>query len=107
MRPVLGGSSHVSQDSLSVHFGLGLAPHGTVEVLWPGGVRNRLYHVRPGESLLLPEVPVSFDDPSLSRRDYGKQVRQALEDLMDTRVISRQERNRLFASAMRAFASSR
>jgi len=50
-QPVLGGSSYASQDSLEIGFGLGRAPHGRVDILWPGGVRNRLYRVRHGERI--------------------------------------------------------
>src|SRR5262249_60683079 len=41
MRPVMGGGSYGSQDSLEGTFGLGAATEGTLEVLWPGGTRNR------------------------------------------------------------------
>jgi enediyne biosynthesis protein E4 len=56
MRPVLGASSYASQDSLAITFGLGSA----VDVLWPGGVRNRLYDVRPSDRIVLPEIPCDF-----------------------------------------------
>ncbi|MEO1084272.1 MAG: CRTAC1 family protein, partial [Acidobacteriota bacterium] len=61
MRPILGGSSYASQDSLEAHFGLGRERRARVEVLWPGGVRNRLYRVRAGEHVIFPEIPCSYD----------------------------------------------
>src|SRR5262249_34054530 len=42
MQPIVAGSSFASQDSLVADFGLGGARQGTVDILWPGGVRNRL-----------------------------------------------------------------
>jgi enediyne biosynthesis protein E4 len=51
MQPILGGSSYASQDSLAANFGLGSADRGTVEVLWTGGVRNRLYDVQHAEQI--------------------------------------------------------
>jgi len=51
MEPILGGSSFISQNSLAANFGLGSETRGTVEVLWPGGVRNRLYNVEAGEKI--------------------------------------------------------
>src|SRR5205085_9073605 len=45
MLPVLGGSSSLSQNSLVLGFGLGPARRGTLEGVWPNGVKNRRYHV--------------------------------------------------------------
>jgi len=49
MSPVVGGSSHSSQHALERVFGLGAARRGSLDVAWPGGVRNRLLGVRAGE----------------------------------------------------------
>lgn len=103
-RPVLGGSSYASQNALETTFGLGSAPGATVEVLWPGGVRNRLYGVRSGERVVLPEIPCSFDDRSSSRVAYGACVRGALDRLEREGVVDRRTRGRLLGSALRAFA---
>lgn len=48
LRPIIAGSSYSSQDDLAANFGLGSASYGVAEVLWPGGVRNRLYGVWKG-----------------------------------------------------------
>jgi hypothetical protein len=48
MRPIVGGSSYASQDSLSSLFGLGKGRRGTADILWPGGTRNRLYDLDAG-----------------------------------------------------------
>ncbi len=104
MQPVLGGSSHLSQDSLAQNFGLGEAKRGVVEVLWPGGVRNRLYGVKHGERIVFPEIPCSYAAEWDEVRDYRQCVQGALGELVDAGVLSRAERGRFLASAMRAFA---
>ena len=107
LTPVLGGSSYASQNSLTVTAGLGAAARGTVEVLWPGGVRNRLYEVAASERLLLPEIPCSFDS-AMSRNDYAKCVKESLKDLRlpHVGVLTHAEAERLEASALRAFDES-
>jgi len=101
--PVLGGSSYASQSSLEVLCGLGDAPHGTVEILWPGGTRNRLYNVHAGERLTLPEIPCSFEDPSLGRPQYIACVRDALDGLLAAGAVDEPLAGRLMGSAVRAF----
>ncbi len=103
MMPVVGGSSHSSQDALDKIFGLGQRSKGTVEVLWPGGVRNRLYDVRRGERILLPEIPCSFDATWRNQGEYVRCVVKALGDLRDAGVIDSRARARLLVSAIRAF----
>lgn len=105
--PVLGGSSYASQNSLTVQAGLGAATTGTVEVQWPGGVRNRLYDVAASERVLLPEIPCSYDAP-VSRKDYGKCVKESLKDLRHPHVdvLTHAQADRLEASALRAYDES-
>lgn len=107
IRPVLGGSSYASQHALETTFGLGRAPKATVEVLWPGGVRNRVDGVRAGERIELPEIPCSFDDPSFTRGTYARCVRDALDGLEAAGVLDPGERGRFLSSALRAFAEHR
>lgn len=106
IQPVLGGSSYASQHSLARQFGLGSAPKATVEVLWPGGVRNRLYDVRAGERIVFPEIPCSLDADQPSGR-FMSCVRGSLDDLVDAGVLSRGERARFLGSAARAFQEER
>jgi len=73
-------------------------------VLWPGGVRNRLYGVRSGERVVLPEIPCGFDDPSFSRAAYTACVLDALDRLETSGTIDQATRGRLLGSALRAFA---
>ncbi len=103
MSPVTGGSSHLSQHSLERIFGLGSATSGTVDVLWPGGVRNRLYGVRAGERLVFPEIPVSFDDDSLSFPKYLRAVVAALAELKANGIITPELSQRLFRGALTAY----
>ena len=102
MKPVLGGSSHASQDSLAQYFGLGTSHRGTLEVLWPGGVRNRLYNVRAGEKVTMPEIPCGYDDASINDTKYALCVFKSLIYLVGCNAISKNESRRLFVSAIRA-----
>ncbi len=100
--PVTGGSSHLSQNSPERIFGLGSKSFGRLEVLWPGGHRNRLYGVRRGERLTMPEIPCSFDDGG-PFSDYLTCVATTLVDLHAAGVIDRRHQRRLFLSAAIAF----
>jgi hypothetical protein len=103
MAPVLGGSSYASQHSMVQSFGLGSAASGTVEVFWPGGVRNRLYDVLDGEHVLMPEVPCDFAGSWSSRKAFKTCVDRALHDLVAGDVITRDHSRRLQQSALRAY----
>jgi enediyne biosynthesis protein E4 len=106
MRPVLGGSSDASQDRLATTFGLGSAQSGTVDVLWPGGVRNRLYDVRPSERIALPEIPCDFTRDWGGHSQYRACVETALNELVACGVLNQSLRARFLSSALRAFADS-
>ncbi|MEM7482642.1 MAG: VCBS repeat-containing protein [Acidobacteriota bacterium] len=105
LRPIVGGSSYSSQDSLSAHFGMGDARWGTVDVLWPGGVVNRLHYVRPGERIIFPEIPCRFDEPRFGR--YVSCVVRSLVDLRRAGVLDRHEKRRFFKSALWAYIEER
>jgi hypothetical protein len=105
--PVIGGSSYASQDSLTKTAGLGRKSQATVEVLWPGGVRNRLYHVRAGERLFFPEIPCSFDDPRIPRARYVECVVSSLQQLRRAGILTTREAVRFAVSAVRAFREAR
>lgn len=102
MVPVVAGSSFTSQHSLQAHFGMGGSRQGTIEVLWPGGVRNRLYNVRAGERVSMPEIPCRFDNGTRLWRYYGC-VNWSLTRLMHKGLITRTEKRRLQRSALIAF----
>ncbi len=97
--PVQSGSTYLSQHSLEIGFGLGHARRATVDVLWPGGTRNRLHHVRQRSRLNFPEIPCSIDS-ELGFVDYLFCVGDALEELRGAGVISRREDARFFWSAL-------
>ncbi len=103
MKPIVSGGSHASSENMGVNFGMGSAHKGVLEVLWPGGVRNRLYRVRPDEHIVFPEIPCSFTDPSLSFREYRYCVVDSLNDLRYAGVIDRVAHRRYLRSALRAF----
>lgn len=102
LRPVVGGASYASQDSLEAHFGAGSQEGGHLEILWPGGVRNRLFNVRAGEAVVFPEIPCSFEG-DLAFRPYLACVVQALDDFVAAEVINGGLRMRLLMSALRSF----
>ncbi len=108
MQPILGGSSMTSQDSLIANFGLGKKRRGSVEILWPGGVRNKLYGVRAGERVLFPEIPCGFDDPSFILPTYAQCVAEALDDLQagPDPVLDPWSAFRFWVSALVAFVSA-
>lgn len=102
MSPVTGGAGYLSQSSRERIFGLGDDRFGRLEVLWPGGTRNRLYGVRRGERLTIPEIPCSFDS-NLSFRAYLVCVLRSLRDLETNGVVERAMSLRLLESAIIAF----
>ncbi|NEQ81118.1 MAG: hypothetical protein F6K26_12960 [Moorea sp. SIO2I5] len=106
IQPILGGSSFLSQDSLAANFGLGSQSSGTVEVLWSGGVRNRLYDVEEFEEVVFPEIPVSFDGDFESIIEYETLVSSAISELVDSQALTETEGERFFSSAVRAFAET-
>ena len=103
MVPVVAGSSFASQHSLEAHFGMGKAHKGDVEVLWPGGVRNRLYRVNKFERLTLPEIPCSFDADWPTNGAYKRCLQRAFRDLRRADLLTEAEVARLNASMQRAF----
>lgn len=103
MHPVLGGSSYASQNSLEWGFGLGEEEKGMLEILWPGGVRNKLYNVKSGETVIFPELPCSYDDQSITFKQYKHCVENSLDDLLEHNLIQNKEAQRLMWSAIKAF----
>jgi hypothetical protein len=99
----VAGSSYASQDGSTIGFGLGTATQGTVDVLWPGGFRNRLQEVQAGERITLPAIPCSFDAEWKNFGQYNRCVNRALKDYRDAGVITRKELRRLRASALEAY----
>jgi len=105
LNPVLAGSSYASQNSLTVEVGMGTAIRGTVDVLWPGGVKNRLYDVHASERLTLPEIPCGFDS-TMSSGAYAACVTASLADLTLHHVVTIPEAARLEVSALLAYAAA-
>lgn len=104
MSPVLGGSSYASQRALTQYFGMGKAKEGMIEVLWPGGVRTRLYKVKPGEHITIPEIPCDPAGTWNKKKDYEACVDGALSELTD---LDPDFRKRLRKSALDAYKDLR
>ena len=105
--PIVSGASYGSSHSQTAHFGLGNAKRGTVDILWPGGTRNRLYGVRDGSVVTFPEIPCSYDGSWPSAGAYARCVKKALATLQSAGLVGSQQRGRLASSAMRAFHEHR
>ncbi len=100
MRPVHVGN-YTSAHAREGNFGLGSADSATVEMLWQGGVRNKLYGISHGERINFPEIPCSFDG-SYRRGEYFRCLHRALDDLQQADLIDHRQRLRLFISAILA-----
>jgi hypothetical protein len=98
--PLVGGGSHVSQDSRILHFGLGSAPKGTLEVNWPGGINNILYDVSNHERVTMPEIPCKYDLSDWSAKDFNRCVNEAVTGLRNAGVITAAQGDRIKASAV-------
>lgn len=107
MQLVLGGSSHLSQDSLAQNFGLGSEDKGTVEILWPEGVRNRLYGINEFERIVFPEIPCSYTGEWEEKSKYVKCVEKAIEEVIEADMLNPKEAKRFRKSAIKAFARVR
>ena len=104
--PVSGGASYGSENERAIGFGLGSASEGTAEVMWPGGVRNRVYDVQAGEHLLMPEIPCSYDADWGNFGLYNACVMQSLNAYKQAGVISSHQVDRYRDSARRAYDES-
>jgi hypothetical protein len=103
MKPVVGGSSYASQDSLTTLFGLGNSNKGTLDVVWPGGTHNRFSEIHQGERLTLPEIPCSYDAAWDSYQAYHGCVTAALDGLRGAGVVDTELHGRLLSSAIKAY----
>jgi enediyne biosynthesis protein E4 len=106
IEPLAGGASHASQSSRIIGFGLGTAPKGTLDVTWPGGTKNRLYDVRKGERITMPEIPCSIAGNWRNFGQYNSCVVHAMNDLRKNHLITVDQEVRLTLSALRAFPGS-
>lgn len=104
MQPVLGGASHLSQSSLIQTFGLGSSSvKGNVEIIWPGGVHNKLYNVKHGENILIPEIACDYKVSHREHSSYTKCLRSELKQLYKSNFITARQSLRFYKSAMKAY----
>jgi hypothetical protein len=106
-KPLQGGNSMLSQNSPELTFGLDGGRRGMVEVLWPGGTKNRLYAVRLNERVTIPEIPCSFDADWANTGDYVTCVVNALDEIRDAGLIDNKDHTRFFLSALHAYLDVR
>lgn len=104
MKPILGGSSYSSQHALEVGFGLGPDPHGRLDITWPNGVRNRIYRVRHGEALTVPEIGCTVDQSAWnSFHEYKQCLGPSILELILSGEVSILQGTRLWASGLLAY----
>ena len=103
IKPIIGGGSYLSQDALATVFGLGSSKRATIEVLWPGGVKNRLYRAKKGKTIVFPEIPCSYDDTSMSFPQYVGCVLTSLHQAKAAGLINKHQKFRFAFSAIRAW----
>ncbi len=101
--PIQGGSSHISQHSLETVFGFGESSSGTLEIIWPGGTKNRLTGVQPTERINFPEIPCSYDGNWESVDAFESCLEEAVAGLVALEIISQEEGNRFIDSNLQAF----
>lgn len=112
LKPVTAGASFASQHSMEANFGLGSKNKGQLDILWPGGVKNRLYGVKKFERIVFPEIPCSIDpdvwdtdNNGLSQSEhslYRQCVEGALKELLGAQVLTHLEAIRFRNSALAA-----
>jgi hypothetical protein len=105
--PIVSGASHTAAHSLESLFGMGDSNHGIVEILWPGGIKNKLYDIHAKETVVFPEIPCSYTDLSMRLRQYKRCVYRALDELEKKGVINLEQESRFKESAIRAFKEHR
>ena len=103
MYPILSGGSVSSQHSLALTFGLGSARKGTLEILWPGGTRNRFYNLPANRLIEIPEIPCNIDENWANPDKYKECVNKALIEIREAGLIDSDTRHHLQDSAMGAF----
>ena len=106
MREVICGNNFLSQNPTETHFGLGAATYGDLEIVWPNGARAKLYDVKAGERLVIPQLPLSYDT-ELAFFEYYAQISKTLKDRVDQGVIDEKLANRLRHSATKALIEHR
>lgn len=103
IQPITAGSSYASHNSFTSHFGMAEADYGVIDVLWPGGVKNKLYGVKSGNIITMPEIPCSYESHLRDYRQYKSCVTGSLKQLHRYGVINKKESYSLKRSAMIAF----
>ncbi|OGB25258.1 MAG: hypothetical protein A3I66_04140 [Burkholderiales bacterium RIFCSPLOWO2_02_FULL_57_36] len=102
IRPYGGGGGYASNDAPEAIFGMAQAEKGRIDILWPGGNRTRLYDVRAGETLVIPELPCNMLQNRGSAKALQACVGRALADYEKRGLVSKKLSARLMASAVRA-----
>ena len=103
MQPILSGGSYSSQHSRELIFGLKNKNKGTLDVLWPGGVRNRLDKVKKFKTVVLPEIPCSYAGDWEDEDEFEECLDDALDELKAADLLTKKEAKRFRKSMNSAF----
>lgn len=101
--PIMGGSSHLSQDAIEKNFGLGNSNVADVEIFWTGGVTNHISNVLFYNRLTVPEIPCDVKGTWSSFSEFSTCLHDALDELETLSVIDSQERATLLAGNINGF----
>lgn len=105
--PVLSGGSSSSQHNLQITFGLGQAEKGTLEILWPGGARNRYVDLPANHAIKFPEIPCSYDNHLQSVNEYATCVTSTLAELEKAKLIDPKTKQFIKKNALLALQEHR
>lgn len=100
--PIVSGGSQASSDAIEKVFATQQKSPTVIEILWPGGTRNRIYKTHFADELLVPEIPCSFDDENMKFREYRKCISRSIKALKKQDVINGKQSALLYTSAMKA-----
>ena len=102
-KAVVSGGSNASADELSLIFGLPNTEKGSLEVLWPGGVKNRLNITHANKMYVVPEIPCDFNSHWNNKNEYVNCVRNSLNELSSLGIVEKSQYRRIFRSAITAY----
>lgn len=94
MMQVLSGGTYASDHSRTINFGLGNKNRATIEVAWPSGTTFKMYEVKKGKTVRVPELPCSVHDFEREEK-YQQCVSKTLDAIDKHDKNTRIRRNRI------------
>ena len=103
LKPVVSGESYASSHSDVIGFGMADERSARIDVLWPGGVRNRLHFAKKNRTVTFPEIPCSIDAQDMNFVQYLHCVNTSLNDIKAAKLITRYQKMKFKLSAIIAW----